>query len=364
MIAPARMSAPLAPQRCLAFDAHLHVAVFAIRITRLAFGRWFRQTPVERQAVSRIEIKRRGGVRGRYAEVLMNIQDLKSALPTSTAPLVPTVSERAAAIPRKNDTIADIFDAEILDGFRAWRVWTILGWDDIRQRYRRSVLGPFWITLSMGAFILVLGVIYGRLFHINLATYMPYLSVGYIVWGFMSAVTNDSCGAFHEGGRIIKQIKLPYSTYVFRVICRNFIVFLHTIVIFVPVAIYFQLMPGWNAFLAIPGLFLVIINATWVAAVLAIVSTRYRDIQPIVGTIVQLMMFATPIMWTVTSLGNAKIVAEINPIYHLIEIVRSPMLGSAPEFRSWLVAGALAAVGSLLATGLLVSKSRRIVFWL
>jgi ABC-type polysaccharide/polyol phosphate export permease len=293
----------------------------------------------------------------------MNIQDLKSASPTSTASRIPALSERAAAL-RKNDTVADIFAAEIFNGFSAWRVWTILGWDDIRQRYRRSILGPLWITLSMGAFILVLGVIYGRLFHINLETYMPYLTVGYIVWGFISAVTNDSCGAFHQGSGIIKQIKLPYATYPLRVVWRNFIVFLHTIVIFIPVAIYFQVIPGWSAFLAIPGLLLVIINVTWVAAVLAIVSTRYRDVQQIISTIIQLMMFATPIMWTVASLGNARIVAEINPVYHLIEIVRTPMLGAPPELRSWLVAGALAVMGSLLATGLLVSKSRRIVFWL
>jgi ABC-type polysaccharide/polyol phosphate export permease len=296
--------------------------------------------------------------------MLMNVQDLKRALPTNTSPLVPAVGERAAVTARKNDTTANIAATEIIDGFFAWRVWTILGWDDIRQRYRRSILGPFWITLSMGVFIFVLGVIYGRLFHMNLATYMPYLSVGYIVWGFMSAVANDSCGAFHEGGRIIKQIKLPYSTYVLRVICRNFIVFLHTIVIFIPVAIYFKTTPDWKALLAIPGLFLVIVNTTWVATVLAIISTRYRDVQPIVGTIVQLMMFATPIMWSVSSLGGETIVAEVNPVYHLIEIVRAPMLGAAPEFRSWLVAGGLAAAGSLLAAGLLISKSRRIVFWL
>jgi ABC-type polysaccharide/polyol phosphate export permease len=294
----------------------------------------------------------------------MNVQDVERALPTSTAPPLAAASGSATSIARKNDTIGDIVAAEILAGFRAWRVWTILGWDDIRQRYRRSVLGPFWITLSMGIFILVLGVIYGRLFHMDLSTYLPYLSVGYIVWGFMSAVTTDSCGAFHEGARIIKQIKLPFTTYVFRVIWRNFIVFLHTIVIFIPVAIYFKIMPDWYTLLAIPGLLLVIINVTWVAATLATVSTRYRDIQPIIGTVVQLMMFATPIMWLASSLGNATIVAEINPIYHLIEIVRSPMLGAAPELRSWMVAGGLAAAGSLLASGLLVSKSRRIVFWL
>jgi ABC-type polysaccharide/polyol phosphate export permease len=294
----------------------------------------------------------------------MNIQDAKGASPTSTVPLVPTSGGAAASVATRSDTAADMAVTEILAGFRAWRIWTILGWDDIRQRYRRSVLGPFWITLSMGIFILLLGVIYGRLFHMDLSTYLPYLSVGYIVWGFMSAVATESCGAFHEGTRIIKQIKLPFTTYVFRVIWRNFIVFLHTFVIFIPVAIYFKIMPDWYTLLAIPGLLLVIINVTWVAATLAIVSTRYRDIQPIIGTIVQLMMFATPIMWLASSLGNATIVAEVNPIYHLIEIVRSPMLGAAPELRSWLVAGGLATAGSLFASGLLVTKSRRIVFWL
>jgi ABC-type polysaccharide/polyol phosphate export permease len=296
--------------------------------------------------------------------MLMNVQDVKRALPTSTAPLIPIAGQSAAAIAGKDDATADIIAAEIFNGFRAWRVWTILGWDDIRQRYRRSILGPFWITLSMGVFILLLGVIYGRLFHMDLATFLPYLSLGFIVWGFMSAVANDSCVAFHESGRIIKQIKLPFTTYVFRAVYRNFIVFLHTIIIFIPIAIYFRVAPNWNTLLVLPGLFLVVVNATWVATVLATFSTRYRDIQPIVSTVVQLMMFATPIMWKASSLGNAAVVAEINPVYHLIEIVRSPMLGSPPELRSWLIAGGLAAAGSLLAAGLLVSKSRRIVFWL
>jgi ABC-type polysaccharide/polyol phosphate export permease len=294
----------------------------------------------------------------------MNVQDVNRALPTSTAPLVPAAGELKAAIARKEDTTADIVAAEIFDGFRTWPVWTILGWDDIRQRYRRSVLGPFWITLSMGVFILLLGIIYSRLFHIDISTYLPYLSLGFIVWGFMSAVANDSCVAFHESGRIIKQIKLPFMTYVFRVIYRNFIVFLHTIVIFVPIAVYFRIMPDWNMLLALPGLFLVVVNAAWVATFLATFSTRFRDVQPIVATTVQLLMFATPIMWTASSLGNARIVAEINPIYHLIEIVRAPMLGQAPEWQSWLVAGGFAVAGSLLAAGLLVRKSRRIVFWL
>jgi ABC-type polysaccharide/polyol phosphate export permease len=260
--------------------------------------------------------------------------------------------------------IAHTISQEIAAGFRAWSVWGLMGWDDIRQRYRRSVIGPFWITLSMGVFILVLGVIYSRLFHTELHSYLPYLTVGFVVWGFISAAANDSCIAFIDASRIIKQIKLPYSVYVLRVVWRNFIIFLHTIVIFIPIAIIFKIEPKLTMLYEIPGLLLVGVNLIWLTTVIAILSTRFRDIQPIVGTVISLAMFATPIMWTVSALGDGKIVAEVNPVYHLIEIARAPLLGTAPELVSWLVASGLAVVGSVLAIALMVRASRRIVFWL
>jgi ABC-type polysaccharide/polyol phosphate export permease len=270
----------------------------------------------------------------------------------------------ALSNPTLKARIADTFAQEIVAGFRVWRVWGIMGWDDIRQRYRRSVLGPFWITLSMGIFILLLGVIYSRLFHQQIETYLPYLAVGFIVWGFMSAAVNDSCIAFTDTARIIKQIKLPYLVYVLRVVWRNFIIFLHTIVIFIPMAIVFKIEPNLSMLLAIPGLVLVTANLIWLTTVVAILSTRYRDIQPIVNTVIQLGMFATPIMWQVSSLGDAKIVADINPVYHLIEVTRAPLLGQVPALASWLIAIGLTVVGSCLAVALMVRASRRIVFWI
>jgi len=294
----------------------------------------------------------------------MNVQDVpnQDARPTST-PVV--ISPATAVLQAEAPTypIGQTIAAEVIAGFREWRVWAILGWDDIRQRYRRSVLGPFWITLSTGMFILLLGVIYSRLFHTDIAIYIPYLSAGLPLWGFISASINESCLAFQEGSRIMKQIKLPYSVYVLRVVWRNFIVFVHTVVIFIPVAIIFKTTPTWATLLVLPGLFIVCVNVAWLATVLAIISTRYRDILPIVGTCIQIAMFATPIMWPVTALGEDTYIAAINPLYHLIEIVRAPMLGTAPQLLSWLVDGGLAIVGSAFAITLLVSKSRRIVFW-
>jgi len=263
-----------------------------------------------------------------------------------------------------NQALSDAVSHDLLPGIRSTQLWGMLGWDDIRQRYRRSVLGPFWITLSMGVFILLLGVIYARLFKVDIATYLPFLSVGYILWGFISQTTSEAGRAFQEGERIIKQIKLPYTIYVMRVVWRNFIVFLHTIVIFVPVAIIFNVRPGLVSLLALPGLALVYLNQLWVTFVLAILGTRYRDLNPIVVTAVQIMLFATPILWPVSALSGATIIADINPLYHLIEIVRAPMLGTTPHALSWIVSIAMAIMGSALAIALLARASRRLVFWL
>ena len=189
----------------------------------------------------------------------------------------------------------------------------------------------------MGVFILLLGVIYSRLFRTDIATYIPYLAAGLTLWGFISQTTNESGTAFQDGSRLIKQIKLPYSIYILRVVWRNFIVFLHTMVIFLPVAIIFKVTPNAATLLALPGLLLVCINVTWLAAVLAILSARYRDMLPLVTTSIQIMMFATPIMWPVASLNGAVYIAQLNPLFHMMELVRAPLLGSAPAVD--LVAG-------------------------
>ena len=104
--------------------------------------------------------------------------------------------------------------ADVVAGFKAWRLWTMLGWSDIVQRYRRSALGPLWITLSMAIFIVVLGVIYSRIFKLDIATYLPYVAMGVIAWGFMSGTTAECCATFIENGAIIKQINLPFTLYV------------------------------------------------------------------------------------------------------------------------------------------------------
>jgi len=265
--------------------------------------------------------------------------------------------------PIDRSILVDGFD-DLTGGILAWPIWMRLGWNDIRQRYRRSVLGPFWITLSTAIFISFLGLIYSRLFGIDVATYLPYLAIGYIIWIFISSTTTECCSAFHENQNIILQRKLPFSIYIFKNLWRNNIVLAHNIILVVAIYLIFKINPGARVLLALPGFFVLCLNQLWLGIVLAILNTRFRDVVQIVTSIVQITLFATPILWPISRIGNARLIADINPVYHFIQLIRAPLLGELPEALSWIVALSTVTLGILCAIWLLNRTSKRIVYWL
>jgi ABC-type polysaccharide/polyol phosphate export permease len=269
-----------------------------------------------------------------------------------------------SALHRRPDRKSEGFGADFVYGLLAWRLWTMLGWNDIRLRYRRSVIGPFWMTLSMAVFIVTLGLLYSEIFHMEVRTYLPYIAVGLITWGFVSTSINECCSCFFENESVIRQVRVPFSAFVLRTIWRNFIVLLHTIVLIIPIWIFFGLKPPLTVLFILPGFLLVYANQMWMGMVAAVLSTRFRDVPLIIQTALQIVIFATPIMWPVSSLGKHSIIAYVNPFYHLIELVRAPLLGEVPSPLSWIVAILMALLGTCLAMALLVRASRRIVYWL
>jgi lipopolysaccharide transport system permease protein len=241
-----------------------------------------------------------------------------------------------------------------------------LGWQDVKQRYRRSKLGPFWLTISMGVLIGALGLVFGGIFNTPMREFLPFLALGIILWAYISTVINEGCTAFVSSDAIIKQLPLPLFTHIMRVIWRNAIVLAHNIVI-VPIIFLLFLKPvGFVALLAIPGLFLSTITLAWVAFLASIFCTRYRDLSQIVTSVLQIAFYITPIIWMPSMLGGRSsfIFLDMNPFFHLIEVIRAPLLGSAPTLTNWLVSLAMAAVGwaiTLLAYG---KYKNRIAYWL
>lgn len=254
--------------------------------------------------------------------------------------------------------------ADLAEGLARWRLWGLLAWQDIKQRYRRSSLGPFWLTISMGVMIGTLGLLYGKLFKIDTQEYLPFLCLGLLTWAFISTTITEGCSVFIASESIIKQMKLPLSSYVYRLIWRNLIIFGHNFVVFVVVALVFNIWPGLSGLLVIPGLLAIALNATWIALVLGIICARFRDVPLIVASLIQVVFFLTPILWQPNLLGEHVGFVEMNPFYHLIEVVRMPLLGHAPPASSWMATLVIGAIGWVI-TFLIFSRFRkRIAYWL
>ncbi len=122
---------------------------------------------------------------------------------------------------------------------------------------------------------------------------------------------------------------VPASLFITRLIYRNILVFAHNAIILGIVLMAFP--QAWDAStLLLPlGLAAVVLNLWWLAVVISIASARFRDIPPIVASLLQILFFLTPVIWRKEDLPGKAILVDFNPFYHLIEIVRAPLLGSA-----------------------------------
>lgn len=232
---------------------------------------------------------------------------------------------------------------DIREGLLNHQVWVSLALEEIKQRYRRSIIGPFWITISMGILVFSMGPLYGNLLGIEMAVYVPHLAIGIILWSYISGVINDGCNAFLSSGALITQVKLPLSIFIFKTIFRNFIVLGHNMIIIMIILFMYPPEEGIFILSTIFGLALVTINLFAFTFIVSVISTRFRDVTQLVSNILQLLFFVTPVLWTSEALRSHRYLLDWNIFFHFLEVIRKPLMGMTPEVTSFI----MVAIGSL-----------------
>jgi len=248
---------------------------------------------------------------------------------------------------------------------RDYERWTILAGADIRLRYRRTVLGPWWATLSTGSMIGSVGLVFGGIFGGEMATYIPFFATGTIIWTFISGALMEGCSVFTNASGLIKSIPAPLLVHVCRMLFRQMIVLAHHLVIIVLLWAIFRWPIGWPGLLVLPAFLLLTAALIGATLTLGVLSTRYPDIQQVIATILQLLFLLTPIVWMPQSLraGHTGLVVYFNPLYHLIETVRGPLLGHPPDLRIW-ISAAVSTILSLAIGLTIYGRFRhRIAYW-
>jgi lipopolysaccharide transport system permease protein len=249
-------------------------------------------------------------------------------------------------------------------GLSLWQLAWTLGWLDIRLRYRGSMLGPFWLTLSTGIMVGALGVLYSTLFKTNLHDYLPFLSLSLVLWGFVSTVVTDACTTFTEAETVIRSVRMPFFVFAVRVVMRNLLVLAHNVVVIVVVFGIMLIWPGLPGLLALPALALWTLDALALALLLGSFCARFRDIPPIVSSVMQIAFFMTPVIWKPAQVGAHMDLLPLNPFFDLLEIVRAPLLGALPSGMVWLGALGYSAALCGVAWALFARARGRLAFWL
>jgi lipopolysaccharide transport system permease protein len=254
---------------------------------------------------------------------------------------------------------------DISGGLKHWRIWMLLGWLDIRLKYRRSAIGPFWIAISTGIMIYSLGFIYAHLFHQDLKVYFPFLATGLVSWAFISMVILESNDAFVSAQTYIKQLNLPFTTYIFKMLMRNFIVLLHNLIPLIPILLYFHMgLSPLSCIALLAGVFLLLLLGFAYGTIIAIIGTRYRDTRQVIESVVQIIFLGSAIMWRADMLPpKYQMIMSYNPFHVAVELIRGPLLGAIPSLHMYLYALCLLAVGLVLQFYLLGRSCTRIAFW-
>lgn len=254
--------------------------------------------------------------------------------------------------------------ADLAASIKSWRLWSLLGWIEIRQRYARSKLGPFWLTISMGVVIGAIGLVFGALLGQNMTTYLPMLSIGLVSWTLLSTIINEGCNAYINSAQYIRQVNTPRLIYMFQAVWRNFIIFLHNFVIVLIVLGIYGVKNWQTVPLFVPGLIVLLLNAMWIAMVVGLFSARFRDLPQIVTSFMMMMFYVTPIMFSGAMLKRHEWIVTFNPFAYLIDLVRQPLLGESPGPRTWGIALGMTLAGWLFALALTGRYHKRIPYWL
>lgn len=250
--------------------------------------------------------------------------------------------------------------------FRILGLSFFLGWQDVRLMYRRSVLGQFWITISMAVTFAAIGTVFGFIFDSPIVEYLPFLGCGLVFFNFLSVLLNDGANAFIASESFIRQVALEPIVYFLRSVWKTSFVLLHNAVALVLLFAFFPQGISPATALVIPGVIVAGSGMAGLALALAMLATRYRDVPQIVGAVLQVFFYLTPIVWLPEALPAParEILLTWNPFTHMIAVMREPLLNIYPSPQTWITAIGLAVTFILLGSIAYLWKRRQLAFWM
>jgi ABC-type polysaccharide/polyol phosphate export permease len=253
---------------------------------------------------------------------------------------------------------------DFVKSFRLAPLWVKFAWNDILQQYRGSLLGPIWIVLTNAAFVVGVGLVYAQVMRVDYDEYVPWIAAGVVVWNLFNYSIMQAGDAFVAYSVVIRQSSTPLLVFIWRLVLRNIFILGHQLLVIIGVALFFGFLLKIDVPMFVLGFVLSVLNIGWMSLVLAIAAARFRDLQQAVGSILQVTFFLSPVIWLPSQNRMATRILEINPVYHLLEVMRNPLLGLPVPIHSLVYMVIALVVGWIFAFFFYAGVRRRIVHYL
>ncbi|MGW1422564.1 ABC transporter permease [Bradyrhizobium manausense] len=255
---------------------------------------------------------------------------------------------------------------EILAQAAQFDRWGTLALMDISLRYRRTVIGPLWITLTLAATIASVGTVYAALFKQDIAGFLPSFAVGLIVWTLVATTLQEGSNIFVASGHLIKAVPAPLIVHVLQMIARNVLIFAHHLLIIVMLYAVIPWPLHWTTLLVLPGFAILLVVLLGGAVALGMLCARFRDIGSAIVSGLQFVFFLTPVIWTEDSVRGTAFawLTRVNPFATLLDLVRRPLLSQPMDAEQWLLGLTYALATAAVGLGCYAKYRRRVAYWL
>jgi len=260
-------------------------------------------------------------------------------------------------------TIADGL-ADLAAAWKRRHLALYFAWSETVARYRRSTLGPFWLVLGTTIGVAGMGFIWSILLHQEMESFIPSITVGLVVWQFVSGVVTDSPGLFVRNSTMLVNIRLPVYLITLQAFGRHLINLGHNLLVVLAVFLVFPHYNSWTSLAAVPGLLIVSVNLFAVMQVIGIIGARFRDLEPLILAFFPILFFLSPVIYRPGQLGPAEPVMAFNPITHYIRIIRDPLLGEIPSLGSYGIVLALTLATVAASVWVTGSRAHRLPYWM
>ncbi len=264
----------------------------------------------------------------------------------------------------KNDLLKG--EKDFINSFVYWRIFCLIGINDIRKRYARSKLGQFWLTLSLAINIASLSLVWSFLLKIPIVEYLPYFASSIIIWNYMSTCLIEGVNVYISSASYLKELDIPKLAYVNALFVRNIIILGHNLLVLIPIWLVCNMPFGLlNFLLSICGFILTCLFLLAVVMLVSIIGLRFRDFPNIVVSLLQIIFYISPVMWKIELLPEKfGCYLILNPFAVFLSLCREPLLNHNVAGSYWL-AGVIYSILVWLIAFPLFSRFRcRIVYWL